>query len=165
MRALAAPLGLPLGEARRGLPCRKKGCVPLCAPMVHRGKVEREKGVTAASLATAFSHRAKWCPPHLLATLPCYCVVRFLPSAPLSPGLRQPCAGGRRGGGSTATGAAIRFSITALLPPSLQPGTRLGNRACYRQIRRTCLLRTASAIYLWWGCVPPPRDLLWRLWP
>ena len=34
----------------------------LMAPVVDGGKVERERGVTAASLATAFSHRAKWCP-------------------------------------------------------------------------------------------------------
>ena len=30
--------------------------------MVVKGKVERARGVMAARLATAFSHRAKWCP-------------------------------------------------------------------------------------------------------
>ena len=97
LRALAVPSGLPPGEARRGLPRRKKGCVPLCAPVVDRGKVERERGVTAASLATAFSHRAKWCPRHLLPTLPCYCVVLAAPSG-LPPGETRSGLKGREKG-------------------------------------------------------------------
>ena len=41
--------------------------MPLCIPIVDGGEVERERGVTAANLATAFSHRAKWCPLSYLA--------------------------------------------------------------------------------------------------
>ena len=66
--------GLPQWHVLRGLPRRKKGCVPLCAPMVDRGKVERERGVTAANLATAFSLLATMCP----LTSFCNLIVCFL---------------------------------------------------------------------------------------
>ena len=63
----------------------------MLAPVVDGGKVERARVVTAASLATAFSLRAKWCPLTSFGNLTVYCcvvmVMRSGAAAPLQRGL------------------------------------------------------------------------------
>ena len=164
---------------------RKKGGVPLRAPVVGGGKVERARGVMVASLATEFSHRAKWCP--LTSSQP----YRILPRCPLL-AVSSAVVRSESGRMKVAPGDAIRFSISAMLLPSLQPGMRFENRARCRQIWRPRLLQPATVVRCFVrlpdierggglplhcslaksqqghgeleGCVPPLRDLPWRLW-